>query len=549
MRRTTRAGATLAACLLIACQGTVDLPARPSSGGPSGSTGSGIVLTPPEGVGARALQCESDHAPLVRLNHTEYQNTLRDLFAGVSYPEPDVAPDARRSGFTNNYEVLNPSNLLVTQYHENAEAIATDTADAIASGLGCSDEACFRDWVTDFGARAYRRPLTDAEADEYVTMFTAGPGQDDLPFAIRMAVQTFLQSPHFIYRPELGGSDGKLSQHEIASRLSYFLWATMPDEELAGAAEAGDLRGPGLETQVDRMLGDDRARDGLLRATSEWLEFDRLETRLKGEGFHWSDSIRDDLRESVERFMWERVLADGGSLDAFMTARGAFVNENIAPIFGVTDAGPEMEWRELDDRAGLLTQPAILATHAHGTYGSPVLRGVFILTEVLCDPPRPPPPGASMGEPPSEGAAGEVLTNRQGYEELTQTDSGCAFCHDQINPFGFALEHYDTVGAYRALDQGMPIDPTGTTVGFTLNESFTFESADDMASQLGQSSRVRACVVDRWVRYATSGGALTYDPCVREELEEIAARPDASLRDVVLAIALHPKFADAEIVE
>ncbi len=538
------------AALAPGCQGTLEVPLRPGANTPSSSTGSGIRLTPPAGVGERALACEADHAPLRRLNHAEYQRTIRDLFRDYTVPPVQIAPDARRGGFTNNFEALNPSTLLVTQHQENATMLAGTLAQPITDAQTCGlDEACFRQLVTDLGARAYRRPLTTEEVDEYTSFFAAGPGQGDFAFALEMALTTFLQSPHFIYRPELGAGDGKLSQHEIASRLSYFLWGTMPDDALFAAAAAGDLRGPGLEAEIDRMLADGRAREGLLTATSEWLELDRLETRLKGEGYLWSPEIRDELRESVERFMWERVISEGGSLEALMTARGAYVSSRIGPIFGVTDAGDELEWRELDDRHGLLTQPAILATHAHGTYGSPVLRGVFILTEVLCDPPQPPPPGASMGEPPTEDDTGSVITNRRGYELLTQSASGCASCHDQINPFGFALEGYDTVGAVRTTDQGQPIDTTGSTVGFTLGERFAFDGAEDLATQLGQSSRVRACVVDRWVRYATGGGALAYDPCVREEIEEIASRPDATLRDIVVAIALHPKFADAEIVE
>ena len=243
------------------------------------------------------------------------------------------------------------------------------------------------------------------------------------------------------------------------------------------------------------------------------------------------------------------MFSQDGSLDELLTSSGAYVNSTIGPIFGINDAGPEMEWREFGDRHGFLTHPAILANHGYGTYPSPVRRGVFILTEVLCDVPTPPPPGIPFGEPPTESASGAPLTNREGYEELTQSQPACAACHDRINPFGFALEHYDTDGSYRDTDNGSPIDSTGTSLGFTLEEPIEFSGAAGLATELGESARVRACIVDRWVRYASGGGSIAFDPCLRAELEEVATRPGASLRDIVVAIAVHPKFADAEVVE
>ncbi|MGE0789787.1 MAG: DUF1592 domain-containing protein [Sandaracinaceae bacterium] len=545
-----RAAPLLAAALAVSgCHGVIDAIGRPGTPAPV-ETGSGIALRPPAGTGERALMCEADHAPLRRMNHTEYRNTVRDLFAGYTVDPPVVSPDARRGGFTNNYEVLSPSSQMVRERYEAATRLVAQVADPMIADLACAnDAACFERFVREFGERAYRRPLTDEEVAEHTAYFASGPAQGDFHLAVEMSLLMFLQSPGFLYRPELGDPEGKLTQFEIASRLSYFLWASMPDGALLDAARGGDLSGPGLETQVTRMLADPRAREGLLSATSEWLELDRLETRLKGEGFLWSADIRRDLRESVDLFLWNQVFAEGGSLEALMNSHGAYVNDTIGPIFGVDDAGPELAWRELPDRAGLLTHPAILATYAHGTYGSPVLRGVFILTEILCDAPSPPPPGASMGVPPTEDATGAPLTNRGGYEELTQSSPDCAACHDQINPFGFAFEHYDTVGAYQDTDHGYSIDATGTSRGFTLRDRYEFDGADDLTEQLAQSSRVRACVVDRWVRYATGGGALAYDPCLREEIEAIATRPGARLLDVILAIAVHPKFADAEIVE
>ena len=534
------------------CTGLVSGSAEGGGSGsvPEGRTESGIPLNPTDGTGTRALQCEADHAPLRRLSHAEYANTLADLFGDIAIPEIQVAPDARRGGFTNNYEALAPSTLLITQYHENAQLVAAATAPSLIGQLGCGqDEACFRQFVTDFGRRAYRRPLLVEEVDTYVEFFAIAPAAGDFTMAVEMAIATMLQSPDFVYRPEFGGSDGKLAPFEIASRLSYFLWASMPDDTLLDAAEAGRLNGAGLAAEVDRMLTDEKARDGLLFATGEWLELDRLESTLKSAEYAFTPAVRASLRESFERFLWDRVFSEGGSLEELLTSNGAYVNSTIGPIFGINDAGPDMAWREFGDRHGFLTHPAILATHGYGTYPSPVRRGVFLLTEVFCDPPTPPPPGIPFGEPPTESASGAPLSNREGYEELTQSQPACAACHDRINPFGYAFEHYDTDGSYRDIDSGAAIDSSGTSQGFTMEEPFEFGGAQELATQMGESRRVRACFVDRWVRYASGGGSIAFDPCLRAELEEVAVRPGTSLRDVVLAIAVHPKFAAAEVVE
>ena len=509
----------------------------------------GILLTPPPGTAERALRCETDHAPLRRLNHREYTRTLRDLFSMMTLPDLNVIADGRRSGFMNNVELLTPSSLLVTQYFENAERISALAAPVIVSELGCADAACFEGFIADFGARAYRRPLTASEQGAYASLFRTGPLAGQFALAIEFAIQTFLQAPEFIYRPEFGGDDATLAPYEVASRLSYFLWGTMPDEALFTAAREGHLQGTTLESEVNRMLRDPRAREGLVTASTEWLDVDRLADRMKAESFQFTPEVRAHLRTSLEMFLWDRVFNEEDGLDALYGSTGAYVDTTIGPLFGVTDATPTLTWRELPHRHGVLTHPAILAIHGHGTYGSPVLRGVFTLTEILCDPPNPPPPGTAMSPPPAMDETGRMLSNREGYEALTQRDPACSYCHNEINPLGFALESYDTVGAYREQELGRPIDTSGSMHGFTLATGYTFANAEELTSEIGADDRARACVVDRWVRYAAGGGALAYDPCWRRDLLEVATRPGVSLRDLVIAIALSPRFVASEVVE
>lgn len=513
-----------------------------------GAIGGGDEVTGPD-PGPQA--CAPQPPPLRRLNHTEYAHTVRDLFAAYMPPEVDVSPDARRAGFTNHVDVLNPSALLVREYYDNAAALASSTGAAIADTLGCDGVDCFRGFVRDFGGRAYRRPLTDDETSRLVAYYEGGPGADDLPFAIEMAVLTLLQSADFIYRPEFGqpnlGQQGQLGPYEVASRLSYFIWQSMPDEALFAAAAEDRLEGEDLALQVDRMLADDRAREGLLSATHEWLELERIADEVKGDGIPWSDDIVARLEASLDAFVWQRGFAEGQSFRDLMTSRGAFVDSTLSPIFNVDDASPELTWVPLDDRPGLLAQPAILAGQAHGTYPSPVLRGVFILNELLCDPPAPPPPDAAMDPPPLVDDDGNTLSNREGYDILTMSGGGCAGCHRVINPLGYGLENYDAIGRWQDEDAGGRIDASGETRGFSGEERYVFDGPFELAEELADSAQVRRCMVTKWVRYASGSGPLAEDTCFLEDVEASVAHDDAGLRDLVIAIALHPKFARAEI--
>lgn len=509
-----------------------------------GSIGDGEGVEPPDP--STQGSCAAQKPPLRRLNHTEYAHTVRDLFAGYMPPQTDVSPDARRSGFTNNVEFLNPSALLVREYYDNASALAQAVGPGLARDLGCSDADCYAAFIRDFGRRAYRRPLTDEEVAGFLSFYEEGPGRDDLPFALEMALTAFLQAPAFIYRPEFG-QEGHLTPHEVASRLSYFIWQSMPDETLLDAADAGSLAGDDLAQQIDRMLADEKAREGLLTATHEWLEIERIADEVKGEGIPWDEDIVSSLEASLEAFVWERGFTEGRSFRDLLTTRGAFVDSNLAPVFGVDGASSELTWYELDDRPGLLAQPAILAGQAHGTYPSPVLRGVFILNELLCDPPAPPPPEAGMDPPPDTDESGNALSNREGYDILTMAESGCAACHQAINPFGYGLENYDAIGRWQDADAGGPIDASGETSGFNGAETYIFDGPDQLAEQLAESVQVRTCMVSKWVRYASGSGPLAEDDCFIDDVELAVAGPEAGLRDLVIAIALHPKYSQAEV--
>jgi hypothetical protein len=503
----------------------------PSGGGGSGNN-SGGGGNGPSGCTPVAVP----DAPLRRLTRAEYQYSVQDLFSGLPLPPIALSADPTKDGFTNNADMQSPSSLLVTEYNESAVAIANMVAPRLVSKLGCAsaNQACFRSFVSDFGRLAFRRPLTTPEVDVFAGLYTADAGQD-MTLAVEFAVQAMLQTPQFLYRPELDESgDGQLSPYELATRISYLVWSSIPDAKMLDAARDGRLAdAAGVRSEIDRLLADPRARRGTLRFFGEWLDFHALDRATKSPADGFDDAMRGSMRESAERFLWDRVFSAGDSLRQMFTATGAYVDARLAPVLGVAPPPSDWTWVELGgtERAGLLTHPALLAGRGYAEYPSPVLRGVFIRSQLLCSPPMPPPAGVDLTPP----AAGGGRTNRAAYERATVGQGGtCAACHLQINPYGYAFESFDTMGRFRAVDNGEPVDTSGT-VG-----RFTFRDGIELSAAFASDPGVRACVATKWLAYAGGGSNLVQDTCLRDELALMLE--GGSIRDLVVTLASHPKF-------
>lgn len=505
----------------------------PASEGSGSDTDTGDSDALPEG-------CEAAAQPIRRLSHAEYENTLRDLFGADALPAIDLAPDPRVGGFSNNAAALSPSDLLTRQYYETARTLARNLDVSGLASCADDDSACHEQLVRDFGLRAFRRPLDDEEVDRLATLFDAG---GSFEVGARLVVQAMLQSPDFLYRPELGDEDGRLTGYETASRLSYFLWATMPDDELLRAAAEGELSTErGVEAQVLRMLGDDKVRDGMLLFHREWLDLERIGNVLKlpEEGF--DAAYADSMQQSAERFVWETLFAEGGSLSDLLTSSEVPVDDTMAALLGVASPGDDWATVQLDpsERAGILTHPAVLASHAYAGYPSPVLRGVFVLDRVWCAPPSPPPEGVDTTLPEPEDGA-EPQTNRERYDAATLKGNDCAGCHSVINPVGYAFEHYDTMGRYRAQDSGQSVDASGAIY------EYEYADAIELSAQVATSERFTDCVVDKWIQYATGGVQAPGGGCVGDDLRQTLVDSELSAVELVAALAMHPMYARAPV--
>ena len=489
-----------------------------------------------------------DKLPARRLSHFEYQNTLRDLFPHIEVPQLEMPADPSVDGFDNDGEALVPSSLLIERYDENARTVAKLATEDLQALLGCDPATgftCAQQFVTEFGRRAFRRPLSDQELTDFMVFYSEPPGDADMRAGTELTLQLFLQSPQFLYRLEIPGEDveppapgeyAPIGSYELASRLSYFLWSSMPDDELLAAAAAEALVSPEqIEAQARRMLADDRAKDAFLHFHEQWFDLARVDKVSKLPEDNFDDSLREAAKQEALRFVEHVIFEEQGTLGDLLTSNRTFVNDRLAAIYGVTAPEPGT-WVEVEldpsQRAGFMTQVAFLAGHGHPLNPSPVLRGVYSLKDVLCWPLGAPPPVAEAMMIP-EGSPDQ--TNRELYENLTAADE-CQACHEVINPIGFAFEHYDTLGRWRDLDNGQTIDASGHF------QDASFTGAPDMMSQLAGRVEVQRCLSRKWLRFAYGGARVLSTPELAAEIEAAFAQVDYSITELMIAIVTHPRF-------
>jgi hypothetical protein len=507
--------------------------------------------------------CDGEALPvalpgLVRLTHVQYDHSVQDLLGLDVQPSAAFLPDPAIGGFDNNAEALSVGDRLGRDYRRAAEDVAgllVSEPAALADVLPCApddgDLACAQEFVADFGRRVFRRPLTEAEQARYVALFQGADGlyETGTPFVqgIRVLVEAFLQSPHFLWRVELSSDDVgddvvPLGGYEIATRLSYLLWGSTPDDELLDAAEGGELdTAEGIEAQARRLLADGRARATVRDFHAQWLQLDSYEDVQKdGTAFpQWDASIGLAAREETQRFI-ERVVFDlQGGYDELLTSPSSVVNADLAAIYGLQgEFDEEFVPVELDpaERAGLLTQIGFLASHAFTKQTSPIHRGVFVHRQVLCTPIPDPPGDIDTSLPPFEG---EIHTTREAVEAHTSPQQ-CAGCHSLINEPGFSFEGYDAVGAERLEENGYPVDTTGSIQ--LDGATFEFDDAVGLAHAISQSEDARRCYLVNWYRYANMRQETADDACTLDGLHESLDEGGYDIQELLVAMTQTTTF-------
>jgi hypothetical protein len=476
--------------------------------------------------------------PIKRLSHAEYANTIRDLFPGLDAELPELAADPTPFGFDNDADALRATSLLVDQYSVAAATVARqvrERADALVPCAPSDGASCGHAFLEDLAPRAYRRPVTAEELAQLTAIFDGYFAADGFDVALELVTQVILQAPPFLYRVEELAPGDRPDSYAVASRLSYLLWSTMPDEALFDAAAADQLAtAEGITAEVDRMLADPRALDGFMNFARQWLNLARLDRANKLEVDGLDDTLRAALAEEAQRFLTEIIYARGGTLDDLLTSSRGFVGPETAAFYGLPAPA---DWEEVDlpdGRVGFLMQLQFLTAHGHPLNPSPVLRGLFVLQRLMCVELGSPPAGVDMSIPEGDPDMGPT-TNRDNYDRATSGEV-CSQCHTVINPVGFAFEHFDTMGRWRDQDNGLPVDDSASAQGVDL------DGAAELAELLASSEQVDRCVTRKHMYYALAGTEAVNDACLTEDVSAAYAASGGSLRELMRSIALHPRF-------
>jgi hypothetical protein len=526
----------VAAALLAGCQGRI-------GEGPGGTTSQAICVDGDVAIGK---------SPMRRLNRTEYLNTVRDLFAPIELPELAVTVDKEVSGFDNNVETQTVFPVLVEAYYNAAGDIAEAAVQNLSALVPCptatpeEQAACGKQFAASFAERAYRRPLSAAEIATFEAFLEVESAKHGFPTAVGMLIEGVLLSPHFLYRPEFGLPDpskeaaAPLTGHELASRLSYFLWQTMPDDALFAAAAAGSLETKeGLESEARRMIDDPRARAAVADFHRQWLELDRITNMSRDAALFpaFNSEVPGHLHEATARYLDHLFWESDGTLNELLLAPKAYVNDALAPLYGVPPTGSqELVLIDLNStqRAGVLTQAGPMAGMAHEKFDAPILRGVFVLERLLCSPPPPPPPNVADIPPPDMGEG--PMTTRQRIEK-THVAAACVTCHESIDNLGFAFNNYDAVGQFRTQENGLPVDSTGKHP-----ELGAYNGAIELSQRLAESESVKACAVTHWFRFGMGRSEAADDACELDRLKASFNASGGSFRDLVVDIVRSDSF-------
>jgi hypothetical protein len=518
--------------LASACSGTIgDGPGSSKTGGgpnPPSGTGGGPVIGPDGGI-LPPLMLDDGHAMMRRLNRDEYNNTMRDLLGTATRPADAFPADEISAGFDTIGQYLAFSPLHAEQMEGATgklvdELFARAASDPVRKSiLTCdlqpgAEAACASKILSGFARRAFRRPVTQPEVDSLMKLVDAARAGDTYENGVKAAMQAVLLSPNFVYRVERDPAHlttaRPANDDELATRLSYFIWSSMPDAELFASADAKRLAGDPAELarQVERMLADRKASSLVTRFGSQWLKLGRMAVPLDVDAKifpTYDDALRISASQETLLF-FDALLRNDLPLGALVTGGFTFADARLAKHYGLPSTGAFARVSLAGTpRSGILTQASVLLGTSLANRTSPVKRGVWILEQMLCESPPPPPPNIDIPPlvtPPAGATIRQAL-------EAHRSNPMCAACHKVMDPLGFGLENFDAIGAYRTMDNGAPVDASG------LYDGRSFVGAGELASLVSGDARFARCVTEQLLTYAVGrsfhdGDAVRYADAV-----------------------------------
>ncbi len=504
---------------------------------------------------APPLVCEAPkggRAPARLLTRSEYDNSVRDLLGDDTEPAAhSFPPEPEVNGFNNNADSLLANPLLVEKLADTAADVAQRAVERMGPDLApCEDgtdvDVCASSFIATFGKRIFRRPLTSAEQASFLRLFQKGEPTIGYDAAIALILNAMLQSPQFLYRVEAPlAAEGSLSSdtvplgpYELATRLSYFLWGSTPDEELLAAVAEGQLStDEELEAQTRRLLADDRAKGRVREFHSQWLGLGRFETVAR-------DGTDDDTKASWKRsilaFTDSVFWAEGGTVRDLYESDQVFLDDELAPLYGKSVEGSDLEAVRLESqRSGLLTQPGLMAMLAHPDQSSPIARGVFVREKILCNPVPAPPPSVDNTPPDPDPS----MTTRERFAVHTE-DAACASCHAQIDPVGFGFEAFDQLGRYRSTENDAPVDTSGELVGVRGDDELDgkFVGAAALSERIAGSALATECLTRHWYQFAMGRADDDADTCNIDSITQSVEAAGGSMEQLLVSMTKSPTF-------
>jgi hypothetical protein len=522
----------------------------------TGTGGAPVIPLPPSDLPPEKA-CSSAGSPgprqLRRLTAVEFAASVRDLFRDPTVPSANIFGDQPTLGFTVDSGALLIQDLVGDALRDYAETVATwAVTNHLSQIASCTtmDSTCRRQVISSFGKRAFRAPLPAARIDAYDALFAAEPSFSQ---GVEAMVAAMLQSPHFLYRTELGpesagpGSTVTLTPHEVASSLSYLLTGSMPDDQLTQAADAPATAGGTLDVdaQLARLLADPRAQDSVMRFASGWLSLDRLAGAKDPAYLMLTDANRTDMLGETRAFFLDTFAT--GSLSTLLTANYSFLNTSMAQYYGLPSGGLGSTFTKVTFGAGatrdpgILAQGALLAGHATARTGSPTQRGKLVRGRLLCQPIPPPPPGVDTNLPPP-AANQSTRALYEAHVDYPNTGRSCPGCHVFMDRIGFGFEHYDGVGKYRTMDNGQTVDSSGLVVSPPSGPEKSFNGVAELAAWLAANDDVKRCLVRHWSYYAYGNASWDQDACTYNAVQAEAAQNGFALKNVLTGVVHAPRF-------
>jgi hypothetical protein len=521
--------------------------AQGSGGASGGASGAGA-----EGTDSTCLSPGPAAAPLRRLKDFEYYNTVRSLFGDASAPADDRLVDSSSLNAAEDAVTAAQVEAYHERAHELALSIGGDPA-ALDALLGCTlaDEAediCQGRLFNELLPRIFRRPLDNEDVADFEAVLARGQELGGgFASGVRAVLEVALQSPEFLYllefggpAPELGDAWARLTPYELATRLSYLYWSSAPDAELLAAAAEGLATKEEVQAQATRLLSHERARDGVRHFYAQLFGLGIPALASSGEYPGFTEEVAELMLQETAHYVDSVTWEAPGDFRTLLTATHSYVNGTLAAFYGIDAvAGEGFERVEFDPtrRAGILTQPSLLAKFSYSLGTSPTRRGHLVRKKLLCFQVADEPPDLVLTVPVPDGPA--PPTTRERFAQHT-ADAACAACHSLMDPIGFGFGNYDAAGLWQDAENGVVIDASGEI--YQTDAAGTFLGAAELAERLAESEDARRCYVQNWMDFAYRRGDAVEDVCTRPFLNEAFLSSDGNVQQLLQALSQTEAF-------